>query len=138
MAREIRAAAASFAGGREVTLAAVFMSGDPTPQELALEGVRIPAFDFPEDAARALSHAVRYAHWRARPKGSVVQPADCRPDEAAAIIAEGLAAGAAGSGRARSPRCSTPTGCRSYRRRVVGDAGEAVTAAARDGRARSR
>jgi len=130
VAREIRAAAASFAGGREVTLAAVFMSGDPTPQELALEGVRIPAFDFPEDAARALSHAVRYAHWRARPKGSVVQPADCRPAEAAAIIAEGLAAGAGWLGPGAVAALLGAYGLPLIPTSVVGDAGEAVKAAA--------
>jgi acyl-CoA synthetase (NDP forming) len=93
VAREIHAAAAS-ASAAGVTVATVFMGGDTMPQELALTGRRIPAFGYPEDAARALSHAARHARWLARPKGETVQPAGCRSVEAAAIIAHGLASGA--------------------------------------------
>ncbi len=93
VAEGIRAAADAEARPRGVTVAAVFMSGDDAPSELGGDDERVPAFDFPEDAARALAHASRYARWRARPKGRIVQPADCRPAEAAAIIAQALAAG---------------------------------------------
>ncbi len=116
-AREIRAAAAAAEG---VTIAAVFMTGEAMPEELtgkassdgltpdaaadrpagsatsdrrAGDGVRVPGFDFPEDAARALSHAVRYGRWRERPVGEVVRPEGCRPAAAAAIVARGLAGG---------------------------------------------
>lgn len=60
---------------------------------LARGGSRVPGFDFPEDAARALSHAVRYARWRKRPAGTVVRPPHCRPAAAAAILARSLAGG---------------------------------------------
>jgi acetyl coenzyme A synthetase (ADP forming)-like protein len=89
VAREVRAAAAK-AGA--VTLAAVFMNSDGAPAELGQVG-RVPTFDFPEDAARALAHAADYGRWRARPAGLLVHPADCRPDEAAAIISRALELG---------------------------------------------
>jgi acetate---CoA ligase (ADP-forming) len=94
VAREINAAVANRGSARPVTAAAVFMLAEGPPAELALNGIRIPAFAFPEDAARALSHAARYARWRSRPPGRVVQPHGCRPLEAAAIVARALAAGA--------------------------------------------
>lgn len=86
-ARAIREAAAQ-AG--EVAVAAVFMTGEAAPAEL--EGA-VPGFDFPEDAARTLAHAVRYGRWRARPAGVVVRPKGCRPAAAAAIVARALAGG---------------------------------------------
>jgi acyl-CoA synthetase (NDP forming) len=93
VAREIHAAAPDTGGARRPTLVAVFMGGDAPPPELASDALRIPSFEFPEDAARALAHAARWARWRRRPQGSVVQPSGCRPVEAATIIARNLAAG---------------------------------------------
>lgn len=90
VARELHAAARKGAG---VTLASVFMNSEGAPP--APEGgVRVPSFPFPEDAARALGAAARYGSWRARPAGQVLEPAGCRRDEASAIIARALAAGA--------------------------------------------
>jgi acetyl coenzyme A synthetase (ADP forming)-like protein len=89
VAREVRAAAAKAHG---ITLAAVFMNSEGAPPELGLTG-RVPTFEFPEDAARALAHAVDYGRWRARPMGRIPQLANCRPDEAAAIISRALDAG---------------------------------------------
>ncbi|HVC85034.1 MAG TPA: GNAT family N-acetyltransferase [Solirubrobacteraceae bacterium] len=76
---------------RRVTLASVVI-GPPAPAP-RLGEPHVPRFAFPEDAARALAHAVRYGRWRARPAGVVREPPGCRPDEAAAIIAAALAAG---------------------------------------------
>ncbi len=85
VARELRAAARR-AGG--VTLSAVFMTSEDAPAELR-EGAppRVPTFHFPEDAARALAHAGRYARWRERPQGVQPQLEGCRPEAAAAIVA---------------------------------------------------
>jgi acetyl coenzyme A synthetase (ADP forming)-like protein len=77
---------------RGVTLASVVM-GPPVLVERPGEP-HVPRFAFPEDAARALAHAARYGRWRAHPAGVVREPRGCRPDEAAAIIAGALAAGA--------------------------------------------
>ncbi len=41
------------------------------PQMPRLIGSAVPAFDSPEPAVRALSHAVAYGEWRRRPPGSV-------------------------------------------------------------------
>jgi acetyl coenzyme A synthetase (ADP forming)-like protein len=90
VAAEIHRAGARAEG---VTLTAVFMTSEGAPQGLAAKGVRVPAFDFPEDAARALAHAARYARWRARPAGSVPQLEGCRAGEASTLIAGALAAG---------------------------------------------
>jgi acetyl coenzyme A synthetase (ADP forming)-like protein len=89
VADELRAAADG-AGG--VTLLSVFMNSEgqpPSPTEQA----RVPAFAFPEDAARALAHAAGYARWRARPAGAQPPLEEGRPEEAAAIVARAVAAG---------------------------------------------
>jgi acetyl coenzyme A synthetase (ADP forming)-like protein len=77
----------------EVTLATVFMTSEGAPAELSSDGVRVPSYAFPEDAARAIAHAARHGRWRARPRGVVRTPEDARPTEAAAIISEALSAG---------------------------------------------
>ncbi len=56
--------------------------------------VAIPTFAFPEDAARALAHATRYAAWRAQPLGSIPAFPDVDADQAAAVIAGALDRGA--------------------------------------------
>jgi len=89
VARAIDDAARS---ARGVTFASVVIGLPPSAPRSGEP--HLPRFDFPEDAARALAHAARYGRWRARPAGVVRQPAGCRPDEAAAIIAGALAAGA--------------------------------------------
>ncbi len=53
----------------------------------------VPAYPTPEQAARALGHAVRYARRRGRPDQPAVPPAGIDADAAAAILAEALAAG---------------------------------------------
>ncbi|MDQ2896821.1 MAG: GNAT family N-acetyltransferase [Actinomycetota bacterium] len=90
VARELRAAA-ELADG--ITMAAVFMNAEPAPSELASGALRVPAFAFPEEAARSLARGVRYSRWRSRPIGAVPKLTGCRLDEAAAIIAVALAAG---------------------------------------------
>ncbi len=72
---EIAAAVARAAGTvpSDKPVAAVFMGSRGTPPTLA-GGPRghIPSYSFPENAALALSAAVRCAEWRKRPKGTVV------------------------------------------------------------------
>jgi acetyl coenzyme A synthetase (ADP forming)-like protein len=99
-AREIQAALAHRGSARPVTVAAVFMGAEEPPAELAGDELRIPTFAFPEDAARAMSHAVRYARWRARPTGRIPHPEGCRPLDATAIVARALAGGAGWMGPA--------------------------------------
>lgn len=88
VARAIRAAAGELP--RRLPVLSVFLSAAGIPAELADERVRIPSFSYPEDAARALAHVVRYARWRARPEGTLPRFV-AREEEAAAIVRTALA-----------------------------------------------
>ena len=88
VAREVRAAARA---APRLTIATVFMNSEgPPPSE---DGAGPPNFDFPEDAARALGHAVTYARWRSSPRGREVGFGGTRADEGAAVITRALADG---------------------------------------------
>ena len=90
VANAVREAAEARPG---VALAAVFMTSEGPPVELGSARVRVPGYEFPEDAARAMALAARYGRWRARPSGTVPVFADARPERAAAIISEQLGRG---------------------------------------------
>lgn len=127
VAREIHAAAQDAHG---VTIASVFMDRDLPRAEATGDSVRVPRFDFPEDAVRALGHAAQYWQWRMRPPGTVSQPEGCRPDEAAAIIARALAGGGGWLGPSDVASLLQCYGLPLIATRVVRGIGEAVTAAA--------
>ena len=57
----------------------------------------VPAYAYPESAARALGHAARYGAWRATPPGSVPVLEGLRQDKARELVASFLA-GAPGGG----------------------------------------
>jgi len=92
VARAIREAAGAI-GGR-LPLLSVFMTAGGAPPELQDPAAPLPTFRYPEDAARALARAAEHAAWRAAPRGELPVFADLRPDEAAAIVAHALGAGA--------------------------------------------
>jgi acyl-CoA synthetase (NDP forming)/GNAT superfamily N-acetyltransferase len=56
----------------------------------------IPSYLFPESAARALGHAVRYGAWRSSPAGVVPELAGIRQADARRLVADFLAAQHAG------------------------------------------
>jgi len=126
VAREIRAAALA-AGG--VALASVFMNREGAPRERGSRR-RVPSFDFPEDAARALAHAADYGRWRARAAGVLPKLPGCRPDEAAAIVTEELVAGEGWLAPERVTALLACYGLPLIASRVVRTAKQAVTAAA--------
>ena len=70
---------------------AVFMTAEGAPPDLSAPDLTIPAYAFPEDAARALARAAEYGVWRTTPQGTVPAIADLRTEEAAAVIASALA-----------------------------------------------
>ncbi|MGH7865546.1 MAG: acetate--CoA ligase family protein, partial [Candidatus Binataceae bacterium] len=74
--QEIAAAVARGAGQvpRQKPVLAVFLTSGAAPAELH-RGPRgaIPSYNFPENAALALAAANRYAKWRARPRGSILE-----------------------------------------------------------------
>ncbi|MGN6170696.1 MAG: bifunctional acetate--CoA ligase family protein/GNAT family N-acetyltransferase, partial [Solirubrobacteraceae bacterium] len=76
-----------------VPIAAVFMTAEGAPDELLTQCVRVPSYEFPEEAAQALALAASYGRWRSRPPGSAVAPPGTRPEKAAAIISRELGAG---------------------------------------------
>ena len=90
VARGIRTAARALP--RSIPILAVFLSVSGVPAELSDDDVHIPSFAYPEDAARALAHALRYARWRSRPEGIVPQ-FEVRSDEADVLVSGARARG---------------------------------------------
>ena len=72
----------------DITLLSVFMSSERVSVS------PIPTYPFPEEAARALSHAVHYSAWRRAPQGLVPVLEGIKADEAKAALAASIAAGA--------------------------------------------
>jgi acyl-CoA synthetase (NDP forming) len=89
VARAIRAAA-SGAKRRVPVLAVIMGGGAGVATELADGGIRIPAFEFPEEAARALALGARYGEWRRAPEEPPPLLPGIREDEAAAVLASAL------------------------------------------------
>jgi acetyl coenzyme A synthetase (ADP forming)-like protein len=77
---------------RTIPVLSVFMSKQATPRVIESDGVRIPHYPFPEEAARALSLVARYGAWRALPEETVAPIEGVDGDRAAAVIATALAA----------------------------------------------
>jgi len=90
--RAIHAAARALP--RRIPLLSVFMSKQSTPRVIRSGEVSVPHYPFPEEAARALSMATRYAAWRSLPDEPAVAPDGIDRDRAAAVIATALGAGA--------------------------------------------
>lgn len=91
VARAVAGTARDLAG--RVPVLAVFMTGQGAPAELRSGEVRVPCYDFPEQAARALARTVRYGEWRARPPEPAVEHPEARHDQAAGLIARALERG---------------------------------------------
>jgi acetyl coenzyme A synthetase (ADP forming)-like protein len=79
-------------GGR-IPVATTLMGGTAVRAELRADGMRIPSFSFPEQAAIAVASAAAYGRWRTRPEGTVPRFEDVRRDEAYAVIAGALGRG---------------------------------------------
>jgi acetate---CoA ligase (ADP-forming) len=91
-AAEVATAVRDFARANpSVTTASVFMVSSGIPAELSSDNARVPGYEFPEDAARAVTLAVRHARWRARDVGSVPRFDGLRSVEGAAIVSKELA-----------------------------------------------
>ena len=116
-----------------VPIAAAFMVSDGVPSELCSELVRVPGYEFPEDAARSVALAVRHGRWRARDVGSVPYFEGLRSFEAAAIISKELARDEDWLSTACVAQLLDCYGLPLITTRVVADADEAVAAAAEFG-----
>ena len=89
----LSASTGSADAGRLPVLAS-FLGIDGVPAALAVPGEEgapgrgsVPSYASPESAALALSRAVAYAEWRARPTGSVTLPPDVDLTSARAVLA---------------------------------------------------
>ena len=78
---------------RAIPVLSVFMSKQSAPRVIEADGVRIPHYPFPEEAARALSLVSRYGAWRSAPEESVAHMGGIDGDRAAGIVAAALASG---------------------------------------------
>jgi acetyl coenzyme A synthetase (ADP forming)-like protein len=70
-----------------------FMAAKGISGQLSDGHVRIPSYQFPEDAAKALAHAVWYGKWLTEPSGVARIFPNVRRLEAAAIVSKALAGG---------------------------------------------
>jgi acetyl coenzyme A synthetase (ADP forming)-like protein len=89
VARAILRAAGSLE--RRVPLITTFMAAKGVTGQLSGKETSIPAYPFPESAARALSRAAQYGRWLAAPRGKRVEFKGTRKLEAAAIVSRALA-----------------------------------------------
>jgi acyl-CoA synthetase (NDP forming) len=64
--------------------------GRLVPLAVGAGGERVPAYAFPENAARALSKAATYAEWRAKTPGLLWTFEDIRTDDARAVCRRAL------------------------------------------------
>jgi acetyl coenzyme A synthetase (ADP forming)-like protein len=78
---------------RPIPLLSVFMSKESAPKVIRSQGVAVPHYPFPEEAARALSLAARHAAWRRTPDEPVPALDGIDRDRADAVIAAALEAG---------------------------------------------
>jgi acetyl coenzyme A synthetase (ADP forming)-like protein len=88
VARAVAEAAAT--ADPELTVLTVFASDEPARDALVHDALRLPAYAYPEEAARALGKAAAHGVWRASPPGGVPAFDGLRGDEAAALIASAL------------------------------------------------
>src|SRR4029077_11762944 len=78
---------------RAIPLLSVFMSTQSAPHVVRTDGVAVPHYPFPEEAAHALSLAARYGAWRALPDEAAPVLDRIDRDRAMAVIARALAEG---------------------------------------------
>ncbi len=78
------------AGAQAKPILACLMAGPGRPVPLEIGDERVPAYAFPENAARALAKAAAYAEWRAAPPGLLWSFEDIRVDDARATCRKAL------------------------------------------------
>ena len=106
-----------------------FMASKGISGQLSDGHIRIPSYPFPEDAAKALAHAVRYGEWLAEPSGVAKTFPEVRRLEAVAIVSKALAAGEGWLGSGDTNRILDCYGI-PLARSVVADSPEAAARAA--------
>jgi len=117
------------------TLAVVVLNQPEAVRLVDAKGGKVPAYTYPETAARALSRAVKYAEWQATPRQTVPAFPDVNAERARALVRAFLA-GHPDGGWLPQPEVSELLGL--YRiplvaTTVAGAEDDAVTAAAEAG-----
>jgi acetyl coenzyme A synthetase (ADP forming)-like protein len=79
--------------GGNIPVATTLMGGTAVEGELRVDGMKIPSFSFPEQAAIAVARAAAYGRWRIKAEGAIPRFDDVRRDEAYALIAAALGRG---------------------------------------------
>ena len=95
---------------RKLPLLGVFISAAGAPPSNFDWPTTVPMFDFPEEATRALAHAVHYSAWRERGDGTCPSSQTCAPSARRPRSPRPSLASAAGSSRRSSRRCSSAYG----------------------------
>ena len=85
-------AAGRRAGATTKPVLACVMANTSRPAPLAVDGERVPAYTFPENAVRALGKVADYAEWRAQPPGLLWGFEDIRADDARGVCHAALEA----------------------------------------------
>jgi acyl-CoA synthetase (NDP forming) len=111
----------------EKTVLCVFVSAQGAPPSLRSAG-NVPAFGYPEAAARALGRAAERGEWLRRPAGSLPE-VDRDREEAQAAVREALAAGGGWLDAAQTRRLLEAYGVPLVPERGVASADAAVEAA---------
>src|SRR4030095_10864965 len=81
------------AGATTKPILACMMAATGRPHPLIVGGERVPAYAFPENAARALAKVTAYAEWRAASPGLLWTFEDIRVDDARAVCRAATAEG---------------------------------------------
>ena len=81
-------------------LACIQTMGDSTDVRHALRRDRIPHYQFPENAARAMSAMAEFSAWSRKPQGEVRTFADVKPD----VVREAIARAKSGRSPSGTPR----------------------------------
>jgi acetate---CoA ligase (ADP-forming) len=119
---------------REMPVISTFMAAKGISGQLSGESVRVPAYLFPESAARVLAHATNRRRWLDAPRGKVIEYPEARRLEAAALVSRALEEGRGwltpaeshqllscyGIREARSARVETPEGASRAAREIGG------------------
>jgi acetyl coenzyme A synthetase (ADP forming)-like protein len=79
------------AGAVDRPVLACWMAEQTSRSQFDLGGEKIPAYEFPEAAARALAKTARYADWRSRPLGVIPEFDDLDVPTARAVCHKALA-----------------------------------------------
>lgn len=88
---EVAAAIDAAAKTAFIPIASVIMGAQPDTRR-RLGGHGAARFRLPEDAVRALAHAVEHQRWLVRPAGAVVELEGCQPEQAEHIVGHACAA----------------------------------------------